>query len=49
MFELISHPSHTDSYFVFASEFFNKELNMYEICKNTGALLNVRLIDDRID
>jgi hypothetical protein len=49
IFDLINHPSHPDSYIVFAAEFFNKELTMYEICKSTGVLLNSRLIDGAID
>jgi hypothetical protein len=49
MFELVSnHPSYPDSHIVFASEFFNLQLNMYEISKKTGALVNSRSIDSNI-
>ena len=49
MFDVIEHPSNPDSYFLFASEFFNKELSMYEIDKKTATVVNSRLIDGNID
>jgi hypothetical protein len=49
MFELVDHPNQKDSFAVFASEFFNKELKLYEISKSNGALLNSRSIDSDID
>jgi len=49
MFDLIDHPAHPDSHLIFASEFFNKQLSLYEIDKQTGALKNQRTIDSSID
>lgn len=49
MFELIEHPNYPNSHIVFASEFFGKELTIYEIEKKTGTVLQSRVIDNAID
>ena len=49
MFDLAYIKGHDNSLIVFASEFFNHKLTVYEITKRHGKLLRSRIIDDSID
>lgn len=47
--EIGEQSNYEDSYIVFAAEFFTKSLNVYQIKKGTGELMQKRVIDDTID
>lgn len=47
MFDVI--PGSSDSIIIFASEFFNHKLTVYEVSTKTGTLIRSRLIDDTLD
>ena len=49
MFDLANIKGHDNSLIVFASEFFNHKLTVYEINKGDGKLLRSRIIDATID
>lgn len=49
MFEVIQNmPGYEGSFIIFAAEFFNKKLTVYEVAKG-GALVNSRVIDSTLD
>jgi hypothetical protein len=49
MFDIVTFPQHTDSFYVYAAEFFNKKLSVYQIQKGTGSLTTSKVIDGQID
>lgn len=49
MFEIDSIPGYDNSLIIFAAEFFNKRLTVYQVEKGSGKLLNSRVIDGNID
>lgn len=48
-FEAHEFPEYPNSYIVFSAEFFSHKLQVYEINKNGGQVLNKKLIDNTLD
>ena len=48
-FEVVEMAKYPDSYIMFTAEFFSHKLQVYQVSKNGGEVINRRLIDDSID
>lgn len=48
-FEVVEMAQYPDSYIMFTAEFFSHKLQVYQVSKNGGEVINRRLIDDSID
>lgn len=48
-FEIQEFPQYPNSYVIFTAEFFSKKLQVYQVSKNGGQVLNKKLIDGAID